>query len=41
MLTHEAIRRAHDGVERMVFYKGEPVMYAGKPLSSESTRTRS
>jgi hypothetical protein len=31
-LKDEAVRRAHDGVRKLVLYKGQPVFYQGEPL---------
>jgi hypothetical protein len=31
-LKDEAIRRAHDGVVKLVLYKGQPVFYRGEPI---------
>jgi hypothetical protein len=32
MLEDEAVRRAHDGVKKLILYKGKPVMIQGEPL---------
>jgi hypothetical protein len=31
-LKDEAVRRAHDGVRKLVIYKGQPVVYKGEPV---------
>jgi hypothetical protein len=31
-LKDEAVRRAHDGVVKLVLYKGQPVFFRGEPI---------
>jgi hypothetical protein len=31
-LKDEAVRRAHEGVRKLVLYKGQPVFYQGEPV---------